>query len=296
MGVGSLVDVLFEPFLDNAFMQRALLAGVLVAVLCAIVGTYVVLRGLAFIGDALAHGVLPGVAGSVIFGFSSLLGAAVGAGVMIGGVSLVTKRSKLSSDTAIGLLFVGLLAAGVVMVSSTDRLTGDIDAILFGEFLGVDATDIRVLAVALVAVVGIVVWSYRPFAVLCFDPDLARAMGYRADIHHRSMLVLVAATIVVSFQSVGSLLVFGMLLGPAGAGALIARRIGVMMIWASLIGSLSVYVGLLISYHWDWAAGASVVVVASGLFFAILIGVEVRRAVSLRRVSSPGVSSPGVSV
>ena len=284
--MGSLVDTFFGPFIDNAFMQRALLAGVLVAVLCAVVGTYVVLRGLAFIGDALAHGVLPGVAGSVIFGFSSLLGATIGAGVMIGGVSLVTKRSKLSSDTAIGLLFVGLLAAGVVMVSSTDRLTGDIDAILFGEFLGVDTTDIRALAIALIAVGAIVAWSYRPFAVMCFDTDLARAMGYRADVHHRVMLVLVAATIVVSFQSVGSLLVFGMLLGPAGAGALIARRIGVMMLWAALIGSLSVYVGLLISYHWDWAAGASVVVVAVAFFFAVLIVVEVNRSWSSRSVTA----------
>ncbi|MGA1157167.1 MAG: metal ABC transporter permease, partial [Ilumatobacteraceae bacterium] len=146
------VDTLFDPFIDNAFMQRALLAGILVALMCAVVGTYVVLRGMAFIGDALAHGVLPGVAGAVIFGFSSLLGAAIGAGVMIGGVNLVTKRSKLSSDTAIGLLFVGLLAIGVVMVSSSDRLTGDIDAILFGEFLGVDWWDIRVLGVAVVLV------------------------------------------------------------------------------------------------------------------------------------------------
>ena len=282
----ALADTLFGPFLDNAFMQRALLAGVLVAVLCAVVGTYVVLRGLAFIGDALAHGVLPGVAGAVIFGFSTLLGAAIGAGVMIGGVSLVTKRSKLSSDTAIGLLFVGLLAAGVVMVSSTDRLTGDIDAILFGEFLGVDTTDIRVLAIALIAVGAIVTWSYRPFAVMCFDTDLARAMGYRAEVHHRLMLVLVAATIVVSFQSVGSLLVFGMLLGPAGAGALIARRIGVMMLWAASIGSLSVYGGLLISYHWDWAAGASVVVVAVACFFVVLIVVEVNRSWSSRSVAA----------
>lgn len=280
--VGPLVD----PFLDNTFMQRALAAGIVVAILCAIVGTYVVLRGMAFIGDALAHGVLPGVAGSVIFGFSSLLGAAIGAGVMIGGVSLVTKRSTLSSDTAIGLLFVGLLAVGVVMVSSSDRLTGDIDAILFGEFLGVDSGDLWTLLAALVAVVAVVAWSYRPFAVLCFDVDLARAMGYRADLHHRMMLVLVAATIVVSFQSVGSLLVFGMLLGPAGAGALIARRIGVMMLWAALIGSTSVYAGLLISYHADWAAGASVVVVAVALFFVVLVAVEVRRSWRVRSAVS----------
>lgn len=250
----------------------------MVAVVCAIVGTYVVLRGLAFIGDALAHGVLPGVAGSVIFGFSSLLGAALGAAVMIGGVSLVTKRSKLSSDTAIGLLFVGLLAVGVVMVSSSTRVAGDLTAILFGEFLGVTSGDIVVLLIALVAVLVVVMWSYRPFAVLCFDADQARAMGYRSELYHAAMLVLVAATIVVSFRSVGSLLVFGMLLGPAGVGALIARRIVVMMLWAALVGSLSVYLGLLISYHWDWAAGASVVVVATTIFFVVLFAVEAKRS------------------
>jgi ABC-type Mn2+/Zn2+ transport system permease subunit len=128
---------LVEPFLDNEFMQRALLAGILVSISCAIVGTYVVLRGLAFVGDALAHGVLPGVAGAVIVGAPVMLGAAAGAVAMIVGVGFITAKSRLSNDSAIGLLFIGLLALGVVLVSSSDELTGDLDAILFGEFLGV---------------------------------------------------------------------------------------------------------------------------------------------------------------
>ena len=267
---------LIEPFLDNEFMVRALLAGILVSLACAVVGTYVVLRGMAFIGDALAHGVLPGVAMALLIGLPSLLGAAVGAGVMIGGVGFVTKKSRLSSDSAIGLLFIGLLALGVVLVSSSDSLGTSLEAILFGEFLGVNTTDLWIQAAAL-AVVGIIAtWASRPFLLLCFDRDQAQVMGYRADAYHRLMLVLVAGTIVVSFQTVGSLLVFGMLLAPAGIGALLARRVGVMMVWAAISGSVSTYVGLLLSYHFEWAAGASVVLVAVVLFFIVLVVTSLR--------------------
>jgi ABC-type Mn2+/Zn2+ transport system permease subunit len=270
--MGSLID----PFLDNEFMMRALLAGVLVSLACAVVGTYVVLRGMAFIGDALAHGVLPGVALALLVGLPSLLGAAIGAGVMIGGVGLVTKRTRLSSDSAIGLLFIGLLALGVVLVSSSDSLGTSLEAILFGEFLGVDATDLVIQSVALLAVGIVAVWAARPFLLLCFDRDQAQVMGFRADAYHRLMLVLVAGTIVVSFQTVGSLLVFGMLLAPAGIGALVARRVGMMMLWAAVSGSLSTYVGLLFSYHYEWAAGASVVLVAVGMFFVVLLVTSLR--------------------
>ena len=267
---------LIEPFLDNEFMVRALLAGILVSLACAVIGTYVVLRGMAFIGDALAHGVLPGVAMALLIGLPSLLGAAVGAGVMIGGVGFVTKKSRLSSDSAIGLLFIGLLALGVVLVSSSDSLGTSLEAILFGEFLGVNTMDLWIQAAAL-AVVGIIAtWASRPFLLLCFDRDQAQVMGYRADAYHRLMLVLVAGTIVVSFQTVGSLLVFGMLLAPAGIGALLARRVGVMMVWAAISGSVSTYVGLLLSYHFEWAAGASVVLVAVALFFIVLVVTSLR--------------------
>ncbi|MFM8945932.1 MAG: metal ABC transporter permease [Actinomycetota bacterium] len=276
--MGSLID----PFLDNEFMVRALVAGVLVSLACAVIGTYVVLRGMAFIGDALAHGVLPGVALSLLVGVPTLLGAALGAGVMIGGVGLVTKRSRLSSDSAIGLLFIGLLALGVVMVSSSDSLGTSLEAILFGEFLGVDNTDLVVQATAAVVVGLVAVWAARPFLLLCFDRDQAKVMGFRADAYHRLMLVLVAGTIVVSFQTVGSLLVFGMLLAPAGVGALVARRVGVMMLWAALTGSLATYIGLLLSYHYAWAAGASVVLVAVAMFFVVLLITSFRARVGAR--------------
>ncbi len=267
---------LLDPFLDNEFLLRALLAGVLVSIACAVAGTYVVLRGLAFIGDALSHGVLPGVAAALLLGAPGILGAAVGAAAMIGGVTIVTSRSRLSTDTAIGLLFVGMLSLGVVIVSRSSSFRGDLVTILFGELLGVSGTDlvVQAFAAAVVVVTGAV--FARPFLLLCVDPDLARIAGFRKRLHHATMLTLVAGTVVVSFQTVGTLLVFGMLLAPAATGALVARRIGAMMAWAALHGSLASFLGLLLSYHLGYAAGASVVLVAVGIFFVVLVAVNVR--------------------
>ena len=263
------MEFLLDPFLDNGFMTRALLAGVLVSIACAAVGTFVVLRGLAFIGDALAHGVLPGIAAAILLGLPGMLGAAVGAVVMIGGVSLVTRRSRLSSDTAIGLLFVAMLALGVVMISYSDAFAGDLIAILFGQILGTSWQQVLVMAGATVVVLAVSVLAARPFLLLSFDPEQADVAGFPARRYHLLMLLLVALTVVVAFQTVGTLLVFGMLLAPAAAGALLAHRIGSMMVIAAIIGSASTYVGLLISYWFDVAAGATIVLVAVSVFFVI---------------------------
>jgi ABC-type Mn2+/Zn2+ transport system permease subunit len=265
-------------------MLRALAAGVLVSIGCAIVGTFVVLRGLAFIGDALAHGVLPGVAGAILLGLPGIAGAAVGAAVMIGGVSLVTQRSKLSSDSAIGLLFVGMLALGVVMVSRSSTFSGDLIRILFGEILGVTPEDLILQAGATLAVGAIALVCARPFLLLCFDPEQAQVAGFSARRYHALMLLLVATTVIVSFQSVGTLLVFGMLLAPAAIGALLASRLETMMATAAVFGSVSAYLGLLLSYNLDTAAGATIVLVATLLFFAVLAAANVRAALAGRGV------------
>jgi len=265
--VGPLID----PFLDNEFMLRALLAGVLVSVSCAIVGTFVVLRGLAFIGDALAHGVLPGIAGAILIGVPGILGAVVGALAMIGGVAIITRRSRLSSDTAIGLLFVGMLALGVVIVSRSSAFAGDLVAILFGQILGTSWESVAVQALAAVAVAIVAVVCARPFQLLAFDPEQADVAGFPSRRYHAIMLVLIALTVVVSFQVVGTLLVFGMLLAPAAAGALLAHRIGTMMVIGAVVGAISSYAGLLISYWFDLAAGASMVLVAVIIFFAVFL-------------------------
>lgn len=263
------MGALWDPFLDNLFMQRALAAGILVAIACGVVGTFVVLRGMAFLGDALAHGVLPGIATALIIGVPAAAGAAVGAAVMVGGVALVTRRSRLSSDTAIGLLFVGMLALGVVIVSRSDSFSGDLTNILFGEVLGISDRDILLQLVATAVVCAGCLICARPFLLLSISPEQAQVAGFRASLYHAIMLGLIALTVVVSFTTVGTLLVFGMLLAPAGTGALVARQVATMAGVAVGAGSVSVVAGLLLSYHFDLAAGASVVLVAVGIFFVV---------------------------
>ena len=265
------MNVLTDPFVQNAFMQRALLAGILVAIATGVVGTLMVLRGMAFLGDALAHGVLPGIAAALLIGIPSFVGALVGAAVMIGGVAAVQRRTRLSSDVAIGLLFVGMLALGVVIVSRSSEFAGSLTEILFGEVLGVSWSSILWQAIVAVVVVCLAWTLRRPFLLMAMDPDQARVAGYPVRLLEAVLLGMIALTVVVSFRVVGTLLVFGMLLAPAGTAALLVRRVGAMMIVSAVIGSVSVYVGLLLSWYFDLAAGATVVLVAVGIFFIALV-------------------------
>ena len=270
------MDIFITPFTSNAFMTQALIAGILVSIACAVAGTFVILRGMAFIGDALAHGVLPGIALAFLLGLPGILGAALGAVLMIGGVTLITQRSRLSSDTAIGLLFIGMLALGVVIISRSNSFSGDLTKILFGEIMGIGIPDI-LIQLAATLVIGITAFiCARPFLLLSFDPEQAQVAGFSSKLYHNIMLFMIAATIIVSFQTVGTLLVFGLLIAPAGAGALLARRIRGMMAWATAFGALSVYAGLLVSYYFDLAAGASIILVMTVIFFIVFIIQNVR--------------------
>ena len=270
------MELFVTPFSSNAFMVHALIAGVLVSIACAIAGTFVILRGLAFIGDALGHGVLPGIAVSLLAGFSGIIGAAVGAAFMIGGITLITRRSRLSSDTAIGLLFIGMLALGVVIVSRSNSFSGDLTSILFGEILGIGMQAILIQLIGTIVIAIIAIVCARPFLLLSFDPEQAEVAGFSVTLYHNIMLFMIALTVIVSFQTVGTLLVFGLLIAPAGAGALLAKRIGAMMAWAVLFGSMSMYFGLLISYHFNLAAGASIILVATAIFFIVFIVQNIR--------------------
>ncbi len=283
------MEWLVTPFSSNSFMVHALIAGVLVSIACAIAGTFVILRGLAFIGDALAHGVLPGIAVALLVGFSGMIGAAVGAAVMIGGITLITQRSRLSSDTAIGLLFVGMLSLGVVIVSRSNSFSGDLTRILFGEILGISVSAILIQLAATVVIAGMAIICARPFLLLSFDPEQAEVAGFSSRLYHSIMLFMIAITVIVSFQTVGTLLVFGMLIAPAGAGALLARRVEAMMAWAMLFGVLSMYFGLLISYHFNLAAGASIVLVTVAIFFIVFVIQNLRS----RRLAHPQEATHG---
>jgi ABC-type Mn2+/Zn2+ transport system permease subunit len=236
------------------------------------VGTFVVLRGLAFIGDALSHGVLPGVAIAMLLGLPGMVGAAAGSLAMILGIGYITRRSSLSSDTAIGLLFVGMLALGVVIVSRSRSFSGDLVHILFGEVFGISWADIAGQAGAALAVSTAAFVCRRPFLLLSFSPEQADVSGFPAKRYHSIMLLMIALTVVVSFKTVGTLLVFGLLIAPAAAAALFSRRVGTMMALAWAFGAVSTYAGLLASYHLDIAGGGSIALVATLLFFALFAG------------------------
>jgi ABC-type Mn2+/Zn2+ transport system permease subunit len=276
------MDLFITPFSTNGFMVQALIAGILVSIACAIAGTFIILRGLAFMGDALAHGILPGIALSILFGFPGIIGAAIGALFMIGGISLITTRSRLSSDTAIGLLFIGMLSLGVVIVSRSNSFSGDLTRILFGEILGINPQAIIIQLTATLIIMATAFICARPFMLLSFDPEQAQVAGFSARLYHSVMLFMIAVTVIVSFQTVGTLLVFGLLIAPAGAGALLARRIEGMMAWAALFGALSMYSGLLISYYFNLAAGASIILVAVFIFFVVFVMKNIRQSQLLR--------------
>ena len=275
------MDWLIEPF-QLGFQQRALLGGSLAAVALALVGTWVVLRGMSFLGDALVHGVIPGIALAALFDFNVLVGAVAAAAVMIFGIDLVHRQTEFSEDTGIGLLFVGMLALGVILLSRTPSYSGSLTNILFGDALGVERGDVVMLGVVLGVSVVASVLLYRPLLVLAFNEQKARLLGLRPALAHWVLLVLITAVIVGAFQTVGTLLVFGLLVGPPATSALLVRRVPVMMVVSALIGVLAVVLGLVLSYHLDTAGSATMALIPIVLFFIVLGG----RTVISRRASS----------
>jgi ABC-type Mn2+/Zn2+ transport system permease subunit len=263
------VDWLIEPF-ELAFQQRALVGGSLAAIALAVVGTWVVIRGMSFLGDALVHGVIPGIALAILLDFNVLIGAAGAAGVMLVGINLVHRQTAFSEDTGIGLLFVGMLALGVILISRTASYTGSLTTILFGDALGVTARDIVTLAVVAGVTLVVSILLYRAFMVLSFNEQKAQLLGLRPRMAHIIMLTLITVAIVGSFQTVGTLLVFGLLIGPPATAALLVRRVPAMMALAALIGAFSVGAGLVISYHADTAGSATMALVSIVLFFVVL--------------------------
>ena len=257
---------LLDPLMVS-FVRRALFAGMLVSVLCGLVGTWVVLRGIAFMSEAISHGMLPGVAVAYLAGANLLLGAAASAVVMILGVAWVSKNSRLSEDTGIGLLFVGMLALGVVIVSRARSFAVDLTAFLFGDVLSATRGDLIWLAAA-AAVAGIVsAIAYRPFVALVFDERKAHTLGLQPRWAHLALLALVVLAVVASFRIVGTLLVFGLLVAPSATAALFGRSIGATMAIAVLLGWSATFAGLIVSWNADTAAGATIAGIAVLQFF-----------------------------
>ena len=276
------MDVLFEAF-EPAFMQRALMGSLVAVVATSLVGTWVVLRGLAFLGDALAHGVIPGIALAILLGFNPIIGAFVAALVMSGLVTVAANRTMVREDTAIGLLFVGMLSLGIVIVSRAQSFTTEVTSLLFGDVLGVTTGDIwnQVVATVIVVVASIVL--YRPFLALTFNRDKAQTLGMHPRFAQAALLAMLALSIVASFQAIGTLLVFGLIVGPPATASLLAHRVPVIMLISMVCGALAVVAGLLVSFHHGTAGGATIAGFSVLQFFVVLAVRELLDAVRRTR-------------
>ncbi|MXX30901.1 MAG: metal ABC transporter permease, partial [Chloroflexi bacterium] len=255
------MDWLLDPW-DFEFMHRALLAGVIVSIAAGMVGVFVVLRGLAFLGDAVAHTQLAGAAVALVLGGSAALitlGAGVAAVLTALGVALLTLRGRLREDTAIGIMFAGFFALGIVLISRQRTFAIDLGSLLVGHILGASWTDLILMA-ALAFVVTVLVISFLPeLRFSAYDPEVAAVSGVPVGLMQVGLLVLIALATVVAFRLVGVILAVAMLVAPAAAAVLLTRRFKLMMLMSVLIGMISTVVGLYASFHFDLAAGPSIV-------------------------------------
>lgn len=268
--MAELVDALLAP-LSYAFIQRGLLAALMVGVLCSVIGCYVVLRSMAFLGDAMAHAVLPGVAVAYLLGRNLTLGALAAALVVALGVGLFSRRGMIKEDTAIGVLFAAALSLGVVLISSIRTYAVDLSHILFGNVLGVSSLDLWLTAVLGGIILIAILVFYRQFLVISFDPVLAATLRIRVGFFNNLLLVLLALTIVISLQTVGVGLVAAMLVTPAATAYLLVRRLPSMMLLSGLIGGVSSLVGLFASYHLNVASGAAIVLTTTVIFLVVFL-------------------------
>ena len=273
------LDWIMEP-LAYAFLQRSLAAAVLVSIVCALVGCFVVLRGMAFMGDALAHTILPGIAIGYLVGggargplFGWGLGTAVAAALAIGAIG---RRTRLREDTAIGVLFAGFFALGIALISSTGSYAVDLAHFLFGDVLGVTGGDLRRTAAFSAGILAILALGYRGFLLISFDPVFAATLRLPMRPLHDLLLVLVAVTVVVALQTVGIAMTVAMLVTPPAAARLVCRRLPGMMLLSAVFGALSAVAGLYLSYYAGVASGAAIVLVATAIFLLVFAATSLR--------------------
>lgn len=263
------MSILLEP-LSYEFMLRGMIAAVMVGIVCAVIGTFVVLRGMAFFGDALAHTILPGIAlGYLISGnarevlFWWALGTAIVASLGIGAIS---KQAQLKEDTAIGIIFAGMFALGIALISTVRSYAVDLTHFLFGDVLGVSTQSLWLILIFGGIVLLTVIAFYKEFTTISFDPILALTLRLPVNLLNNLLLTLIAVTVAVSLQTVGVALMVAMLVTPAATASLLSHRLPVMMILAAGIASFSSVIGLYLSYYFSIASGSAIVLTATVFF------------------------------
>jgi ABC-type Mn2+/Zn2+ transport system permease subunit len=270
----TLINWLVQP-LTYGFMQRGLLAAILVGIVCAVVGTYVVLRGMAFFGDALAHTILPGVAvGYLVSGgareplFWWALGTAVVASL---GIGAITKSGRIKEDTAIGIIFAGMFALGIAIISTVRSYAVDLSHFLFGDVLGVSNHSLALMAIFGGLVVLVILALYKEFLTISFDPILAKTLRLPVTFLNNLLLVLIAITVAVAMQTVGVALMVAMLVTPAAAASLLTKRLPYTMALAAVIAAFSGVVGLYVSYYAGITSGSAIVLTATVVFVLVFL-------------------------
>lgn len=261
---------LVEP-LSYQFMQRGLLASVMVGILCAVIGCYVVLRSMAFIGDAMAHAILPGVAVAYLLRGDLIFGALVAAVAVALGIGFFSRQGNIKEDTAIGILFAAALSLGVLLISRIKTYAVDLTHILFGNVLGVSPGNLYLTAGLSVVVLLMILLLYKEFLVISFDPVLAATLRLPAEALRNLMMILLALTIVVSLQTVGVSLVAAMLVTPGATAYLLTRRLPAMMATSAAIGAFASISGLYLSFYADVASGAAIVLIATVVFLVVFL-------------------------
>ncbi len=266
--MNGLLAWMAEPF-AYAFMVRGLVAALIVGVACPVLGTYMVLRGMAFLGDALAHIILPGVVIAFLLGWPLSLGALIFGVAAALSIGALTRRGAIREDAAIGVVFAGAFALGIALLSAQRSYAVDLSHILFGNLLGVTGGDLWQMAgLAVLVLLGVGAF-YKEFLVLSFDPVLATTLRLPVGFLHNLLLVLIALVIVASIQAVGVALVLAMLVTPASAAYLLTRRLPVMMVLAAGFGAIGAVLGLYLSYYWNIASGPAIVLVETALFLLV---------------------------
>jgi ABC-type Mn2+/Zn2+ transport system permease subunit len=280
--MSELFAYLSDPWASE-FMVRSLLALIMVSIVCAVVGSFIVVKGMAFTGDALAHASFAGVAAAFVLGGSIYLGAAIAAILTSLGIAFVSRRAGLRFDTAIGILFVGAFALGILIVSRQEGYIVDLTSFVFGNVLGVGEDDLILIAAVGAAVLILVAAFYKELLFTAYDPAMAAAAGLPVALMQYGLLALIALTVVIALKVVGIVLVVAMLVTPAATAQLLVQRLHLMMAVGAIVGVLSSLTGLYLSYHADVAASAAVVLTATVFFLLAFLFSPRRGLLWLRR-------------
>ncbi len=264
------LELLLEP-LRYDFFTRGLTVGMLLGVICGVLGCFVVLRGMAFIGDAMAHAVLPGIVIAYLLGSSIFVGAFIAGLITAVLISAISRTSQVREDTAIGIVFTGAFALGIVLISRVQGYMRDLSHFLFGNILGIAPIDLwTTTIIALVVLTCVALW-YRDLLIMTFDPTHGQAIGLRLNWLHLGLMALLALTIVAGIQAVGVVLIAALLVTPAATARLLTDRLHVMILLAALLGTGAAFIGLYASYYLSIASGGAVVLISTVLFLLTLV-------------------------